>query len=177
VYFDEFNPSIQGVVNVGSTMKTGKNMNMIMGGQNTIAFNPAQPQIVVLSFIPTTVSFSPTIAITYKVTLLDSMKKALYSNTYVDADGILDLELVPVHKVVPSSNTTGSKNTTSQFTNWGPDFIGQEQVRTNGVYHIRGPVLVQNSPYSIQVSIVAKDNAVLSSLISDTFVLSPRAGK
>lgn len=181
VYFDQFNPSAQGVVNVGSTLQTGKNMNMIIGGQNTIPFNPAQPQSMVLSFIPTTVSIPPTTDITYKVTLLDSAKKALYSKNYDDADGILDLELVPVHKAVISSSTSNttsaSKNISSQFTSWGPDFIGEEQVRSDGVYHIRGPVLVQNSPYSIQVSIVAKDNAILPSPISDTFVLSPQSGK
>ena len=45
-----------------------------------------------------------------------------------------------------------------QFVTWGPDFIGEEQFNTDGVFHISGPVLVQNSPYSIVVSIVANSN-------------------
>lgn len=174
VYFDQFNPSAQGVVIVGSAIQTGKNMNMIIGGQNTIPFSPTKSQAVVLSFIPTTVTFPPTTAITYKVTLLNSANKVLYSNSYDDADGVLDLELAPVHKV--SFSIASSKNITSQFTSWGPDFIGEEQFRSDGVYHIRGPVLVQNSPYSIQVSMTAKDDKAFTNPISDTFVLPPING-
>ncbi len=113
MYFDQFNPSSQGVVNVGSTLQTGKNMNMIIGGQNTIPFNPAIQ-----------LSHKAWYYLLYQL----QYKKALYSKNYDDADGILDLELVPVHKAVISSSTSNttsaSKNISSQFTSWGPDFIG-----------------------------------------------------
>ena len=176
MYFDQFNPSAQGVVNVGSTLQTGKNMDMIIGGQNTIPFNPAQPQSMVLSFIPTTVGIPPTTDITYKATLLDSAKKALYSKNYDDADGILDLEPVPVHKAVISSSTSNttsaSKNISSQFTSGDLISLARSKFVAMGHIILEDQYLLQNSPYSIQVSIVAKDNAILPGPISDTFVLS-----
>jgi hypothetical protein len=50
----------------------------------------------------------------------------------------------------------------------------QEGVHSIGTYHIRGSVLVQNSPYSIKISIVANDNAVLPRPFMDTNV-SPQS--
>jgi hypothetical protein len=87
-------------------------------------------------------------------------------------DGILDLELVPIHKNTQSTSPTAATSQ-KQFTTWGPDFIGQEEFDTDGVFHISGPVLVQNSPYSIVVSIVASSNRELPHPISDTFALPP----
>jgi hypothetical protein len=101
----------------------------------------------VLSFVPKTVKFSSVISLTYNITLLNSTGKPLYSHTYDDSDGILDLELVPIHKNTQSTTSTTTTNTTSataggdsqkQFTTWGPDFIGQEEFNTNGVFHISG---------------------------------------
>lgn len=63
------------------------------------------------------------------------------------------------------------------FTGVGPDFIGQEAVHSDGVFHISGPVLVQNSAYTIQVSIVANSNSKLQNPVSDTFVLPPNLSK
>jgi hypothetical protein len=101
----------------------------------------------------------------------------------VKSTAVLDLELVPVHKLSSSSSSSSSQTVASlpyadnatvhQFTTWGPDFIGQEAGYSTGTFHIRGPVLVQNSPYSIQISIVGKDNSI-SNPISDTFVLLQR---
>ena len=124
------------------------------------------------------------------VAILNSTKP-LYSHNYDDSDGILDLELVPTHKLSMSSAKTSSNNVTStesnnattnatitgQFTTWGPDFIGQSPFHTTGTFHIRGPVLVENSPYSIQVSLVGKDDKVLSTPISETFLLPPSLSK
>ena len=112
------------------------------------------------------------ISLTYNVTLLDSTGKPLYNHRYDDSDGILDLELVPIHKNIQSgsSTTAGSQK---QFTTWGPDFIGQEEFNTDGVFHISGPVLVQNSPYSIVVSIISSSNRDLPHPISETFALPP----
>ena len=158
---------------------------MYVGGINSLPFNPDKTHSVVLSFIPKTVRFPPVISLTYNVTILNSAGKPIYSHTYDDSDGILDLELIPVHKnMQPTSNNTMGTTTTSatsaaqkQFTTWGPDFISQEQFNTDGVFHISGPVLVQNSPYSIVVSIVASSNRELQHPISDTFALPPNIGK
>jgi hypothetical protein len=91
------------------------------------------------------------------------------------------MELVPIHKNVKSTTSTSTTNTSittpttnaaqKQFATWGPDFIGEEQFNTDGVFHISGPVLVQNSPYSIVVSIVANSNRELQNPITDTFAL------
>ena len=121
---------------------------MYVGGINSLPFNANKSQSVVLSFVPKAVKFPPVVSLTYNVTLLDSTGKPLYSHTYDDSDGILDLELVPIHKNTQSTTTTNSATATAatlqkQFTTWGPDFIGQEEFNTDGVFHISGPVLVQ----------------------------------
>lgn len=178
VYFDQFDPSVHGIINVGSAIEPGKNFNMYIGGINSIPFNPNNIHSVVLSFVPKTVKFPPIISLTYNVTILNSTGKPLYSHTYDDSDGILDIELVPIHKnlKVMTTTTTNSTGQTQQlqqqqFTTWGPDFIGQEAARSDGVFHISGPVLVQNSAYSIQVSIVANSGKALQSPVSETFAL------
>jgi hypothetical protein len=61
--------------------------------------------------------------------------------------------------------------TSADFTTWGPDFRSQEAFRTTGTFHIQGPVLVQNSQYGIKVSILAKDNRILSPPLGDVFAL------
>jgi plastocyanin len=172
VYFDQFNPSVHGIVNVGSAIEQGKYFNMHIGGVGSIPFNPSSAHSVVLSFVPKTVKFPPAISLTYNVTILNSTGKPLYSHTYDDSDGVLDLELVPIHKNIQSGkNTTATSE--KQFTTWGPDFIGQEQFNSDGVFHISGPVIVQNSPYSIVVSIISSSNRDLSHPISETFALPP----
>lgn len=181
VYFDQYDPSMHGVINVGAAIEIGKYFNMHVGGINSIPFNPSKLRSVVLSFVPKTVTFPPVIDITYNITLLNSTGNALYSHTYLDSDGILDLELIPVHKLPLSSSNTITKNaaaasTAQQFTTWGPDFIGQV-VSTTGTFHIRGPMLIQNSPYSIQVSITGKDNTIFPSPISETFLLPASVSK
>jgi plastocyanin len=185
VYFDQFDPSVHGIINVGSAIEQGKNFNMHIGGINSIPFNPNKAHSVVLSFVPKAVKFPPITSLTYNVTILNSTGKPLYSHTYDDSDGILDLELVPIHKNVKLPMMTMTTNTTAQkqqqqqqqqFTTWGPDFIGQEAGRSDGVFHISGPVLVQNSPYSIQVSVVA-NTGILQSPISETFALPQNLNK
>jgi plastocyanin len=187
VYFDQFNPSVHGIVNVGSAIEQGKNFNMHIGGISSIPFNPSQAHSMVLSFVPKAVKFPPVISLTYNVTILNSTGKPLYNHTYDDNDSILDLELVPIHKNIKSTTTTSTSTTNAtitttntaqkQFDTWGPDFIGEEQFNTDGVYHISGPVLVQNSPYSIGVSIVANSNRELQNPITDTFALPPTITK
>ena len=179
VYFDQFNPSVHGIVNVGSAIEQGKYFNMHVGGVGSIPFDPASARSVVLSFVPKTVKFPPAISLTYNVTILNSTGKPLYSHTYDDSDGVLDLELVPIHKNIQSgtNNTAAAAAPEKQFTTWGPDFIGQEQFNSDGVFHISGPVLVQNAPYSIVVSIVANSNRELQRPISEAFALPQSIGK
>ena len=113
VYFDQYDPSIHGVINVGAPIEIGKYFNMHVGGINSIPFNPSKLRSVVLSFVPKTVTFPPVSDITYNITLLNSTGNALYSHTYLDSDGILDLELIPVHKLPLSSSNTITKNATA----------------------------------------------------------------
>ena len=161
-YYDTFNPSAQGTINVGGAVEEGKNMNMLIGGTNAIPFNSSKPQRVVLSFVPKTITFPPDIALTYNVSLLNaSTGKVLFSDRYDDSDGILDLELVSSH---------AGKNA-SHFVTWGPDFIGQEAINNDGTFHIKGPVLIENTPYDINVQITAKDNKELSPPVGDQFTL------
>jgi hypothetical protein len=116
-----------------------------------------------------------TVTLTYDVTILNSTGKPLYSHTYDDSDGILDLELIPILKNIQST-TAATATSQKQFTTWSPDFIGQEEFNTDGVFHISEPVLIQNLPYSIVVSIVASSNRELTQPISDTFALPPTTG-
>lgn len=160
-YYDKQNPSIQGRVSVGSAFETGKNMNMMIGGQ--IPLNVSQSQRTVLSFIPKNIAIPPANAITYEVTILNLAERPVFTHKYDDTDGILDLEIIPTHRY----NTT-------QFITWGPDFMSQEAVQSTGTFHIQGPMLVENSPYSIKVAIVGKDNSILSTPIADTFALFPK---
>jgi hypothetical protein len=142
-------------------VEQGKNFNMYAGGINSLPFNANKSQSVVLSFVSKTVKFPPVVSLTYNLTLLDSIGKPLYSHTYDDGNGILDLELVPIRKNTQSTTAINATTATAdaasqkQFTTGGPDFIGQEESNTDGVFHISGPVIVQNSPYSIVVSTTA----------------------
>lgn len=106
---------------------------MYVGGINSLPFNANKSQSVVVSFVPKTVKLPPVVSLTYNVTILDSTGKPLYSHTYDDSHGVLDLELVPIHKNMQStSNAVASQK---QFTTWGPDFIGQEAAIEN--FHIQ----------------------------------------
>ena len=162
-YHDKFDPLMHGRINVGTDIEPGKNINMMIGGK--IPFNPNESSRVVLSFIPKTIAVPPTIALTYQVTISNPVLQWLiFSHRYDDADGILDLELIPTHK---------SKNNSTDFDTWGPDFRSQEAFRTDGTFHIKGPLLVENSEYNIRIAIIAKDGFILSKPLVDTFVLLP----
>ena len=169
IYHDsQTNSSNTGVINVGLSTFAGAKGNILMmiGGVDPIPFNPSKSKSVVLSFIPISVSIPPTTGITYNVAILNSDKKLVYSKNFDDADGILDLELVPSH------------NNATQFTSWGPDFISQGlQFQSSGAYHIKGPALVENSPYYIIVSVVSLNGQPLPNDVSDTFVLTPQQNR
>jgi Plastocyanin len=165
-YSDQLNPAMHGRIYVTSAIEKDNNMNMLVGGK--LPFNPQQASSMVLSFVPTNISYPPDISMTYNVSISNSTGKPIFSHVYDDDDGILDIELVPTH-----SSKNASK-TVTEFTTWGPDFIGQEAFQTTGTFHIRGPVLVENSPYNITVSLVSKDNQIFSNPILDTFTLRPQ---
>jgi hypothetical protein len=102
------------------------------------------------------------LSVTYNVSIANG-SSVLYSNEFVDSDGILDLELVP-----------SSSNTTRHFVDWGPDFVDADPAPgagSDGTFHIQGPIMTERGIYLIQVAIVAKDGNLLPSPITDTFAL------
>jgi plastocyanin len=164
-YYDKFDPRMHGRINVGTGIESGKNMNMMVGGNLSSSFNPNEARKMVLSFVPKTIPIPPTVALTYEVTISNTLRPWLvFSHIYDDSDGMLDLELIPTHR---------SKNNSADFTTWGPDFRSQEAFHTTGTYHLKGPLLVENSEYDIRIAIIAKDGIVLSKPVVDTFILLP----
>jgi len=93
--------------------------------------------------------------------ITDSTGKPIFTHTYVNDYGILDLELVPAQH----------SNVTRGFTTWGADFVGEEDYRTTQTFHIMGPLLITYNPYSINVSIVGSDNNLFTNSPIDTFNL------
>jgi len=163
VYYDRVNPSARGKVSVGDSFENGKNMDMLVGG-NVLPFNASKLARLTVSFVPhgNVTTLPPKLSIAYNVTIANSTS-VLTSQQFVDADGILDLELVPVSK----------SNTTKQFLVWGPDVADRAHGEPNndGVFHIQGPLLVDMDVYLVRVQIVAKDGNTLPSPITDTFAL------
>jgi hypothetical protein len=49
-------------------------------------------------------------------------------------------------------------------------------LRTTGTFHIKGPVLVDDSPYYIRVAIVNQGNKMISNPVTDTFALPQQLG-
>lgn len=182
-YYDSDNPSSKGRIKVGSEFEPGQNMDMLVGG-DALPFEAGKVGSTTFSFVPhdNVTTIPPTLSITYSVTIADSTGTTLYSNQFDDSDGILDLELIPSSRSLSSSNQTSSANqtvTTSSssnqtqpnFISWGPDLTDQEGVASDGVYHIRGPVLTEGEDYTITVSIASIDNAAQPQPPSDSFLL------
>ncbi len=165
-YYDSTNPSSKGRVNVGGEYESGQNMDMLVGG-NALPFEPGKIGRTTFSFVPKSnvTAIPPSVSLTYNVTILNSTD-TLYSNQFEDSDGILDLELVPSARSSSSSNQTAP-----HFVTWGPDLTDQEGVASDGTYHVRGPVMVENDNYTISVSIVEIDNTAQSLPPSDDFSL------
>ncbi len=168
-YYDRVNPFAKGKVSVGDSFENGKNMDMLVGG-NVIPFNASKLSRLTVSFVPhgNVATIPPKVSIAYNVTIANSTS-VLFSHQFVDIDGILDLELIPVSKA----------NNTKDFEFWGPDLTDRAAGEPNydGTFHIQGPVLVDNSVYLIRVQIVAKDGQPLSSPITDVFALPSVSGK
>jgi plastocyanin len=189
-YYDEFNPSHRGQINVGDLMERGKNMDMRIGGD--LPFNASELGRVVLTFIPKTISLPSPLELTYNVTISNSTGP-VYTHEFGDIDGILDLEIIPVNKLNPSmqvgpgTNASNNKTTTSgnfanntnttassatsgstiETTTYGPDLNSP----ITGTYHIEGPILVEPTPYFIKVVVTKIDLTAPSQPIVDEFTL------
>jgi plastocyanin len=162
-YYDEMNPFMKGRVVVGDTFEIGDNMDMLVGG-NILPFNASQLERLTVSFVPreNATTIPPNLSVTYNVSVANG-SSVLYSNEFVDSDGILDLELVP-----------SSSNVTKHFVAWGPDFVDADpapRAGSDGTFHIQGPIMTERAIYLIQVEIIAKDGNLLPSPITDTFAL------
>jgi plastocyanin len=164
-YYDSTDHSSKGRIKVGGEFESGKNMDMLVGG-NALPFEAGKVGRTTFSFVPkdNVTTIPPSLSITYNVTIANSTGTSLYSNQFDDSDGILDLELIPSHRSL-------SNQTTPHFISWGPDLTDQEGVASDGTYHVQGPVMVNNEDYTISVSIVAIDNAQQPSPPSDDFLL------
>jgi plastocyanin len=162
-YYDRINPTAKGMIKVGAGVEKGNNMDMLIGG-GAVPFNPSKLSRVTFSFVPhgDAAVIPPALGLTYNVTIANSTT-VLYRHQFVDSNGILDLELVPF-------NTTGSSG---HFDTWGPDLLDSSGRATEGVVHVQGPVLIEDKPYTIKVSIVAVNAHILSAPVSDTFLLPP----
>jgi len=184
-YYDGANPQSKGRIKVGSEFESGQNMDMLVGG-NALPFEAGKIGRTTFSFVPkdSVTTIPPTLSITYGVTIADSNGTQLYSNSFDDSDGILDLELIPsMRSLSSSSNQSGAaassnQTTTNQsaasssnFVSWGPDLTDNEGVASDGAYHIQGPALTENEDYTITVSIASIDNAALPQPPSDDFLL------
>jgi plastocyanin len=173
-YTDSSFPGAKGVISVGDATESGDNFSMHVGGDNALPFDPHKPDnSMVLRFVPTTVSIPPTTDLTYNVTISDP-KGTLITQQFTDSDGILDLELSSSGAATSAiGNATTNASTVGQFTTWGPDFIGEQGVNSDGTFHIQGPILNENTQYSIKVTMLSKDNSPLAN-VTDTFVLMPK---
>lgn len=161
-YADLMNSKASGIVDVGSMFQRGDNFEMFVGGLDSLPSSSAHGLTV--RFVPTTLNIPPTAAITYQVTMANSSSK-LFSYSFDDTDGILDLELVPQAAAATSTNTA------NQFVTWGPDFAGQEGFGSTGTFHVQGPFTSGDNPYSITVTALSTDNNLLDN-ISDTFSIN-----
>jgi plastocyanin len=95
IYYDKMNPSVEGSIIVGNLIELGKNFEMRIGGK--IPFEFTELGRIVLSFIPQKITLPPTLTMTYNVTIYhDTMDNIIYNRQFIDIDGILDLEIIPV---------------------------------------------------------------------------------
>jgi plastocyanin len=192
-YYDEFNTTHRGQINVGDLVGRGKSMDMRIGGD--LPFNVSELGRIVLSFVPKNISLPPPLELTYNVTISDS-NGPVYTREFGDIDGILDLEIIPVNKLNPSMQvgpgTNASNNTTSgnlanntnaaassamsgstiETTTYGPDLNSP----ITGTYHIEGPILVEPTPYLIKVEVTKIDGIAPSQPIVDEFTIPPEVG-
>lgn len=105
-YYCKLHPYQHGRINVGDQLQTGTNMDMRIGGK--IPFDSTKLARMTFSFVPKNISLPPLHSITYNVTLFN-LTSPLYKHQFVDTDGILDLEIIPIkrtiHATIPTVHT------------------------------------------------------------------------
>jgi len=192
-YYDEFNPTHRGQINVGDLVELGKSMDMRIGGD--LPFNASELGRLVLSFVPKNMSLPPALELTYNVTIFNSTGP-VYNREFGDIDGILDLEIIPVNKLNPSmqvgpgtnasnngptTNLANNNNTTARSemsgstikaTTYGPDLNSP----ITGTYHVEGPILIEPAPYLIRVEVTEIGHLPPPQPIIDEFILPQAVG-
>lgn len=192
-YYDEFNPTHRGQINVGDLVELGKSMDMRIGGD--LPFNASELGRLVLSFVPKNMSLPPALELTYNVTIFNSTGP-VYHREFGDIDGILDLEIIPVNKLNPSmqvgpgtnasnngptTNLANNNNTTARSemsgstikaTTYGPDLNSP----ITGTYHVEGPILIEPAPYLIRVEVTEIGHLPPPQPIIDEFILPQAVG-
>ena len=176
-YYDEFNPTHRGQINVGDLVEVGRSMDMRIGGD--LPFNASELGRIVLSFVPKNISLPPTLELAYNVTIFNSTGP-VYHQQFGDIDGILDLEIIPVNKLDATlqvgpgtnsynNNSTIANNATNGFNKTISSLMSHNTIQTStfgpdlnspitGTYHIEGPILIEPTPYLIKVEVVEVNN-------------------
>ncbi len=185
-YFCTIHPGHTGRIVVGDTIQFGQNNTMILMEGANFPFNSSELSRILLAVVPSeeVIDLPPTTTMAYNVSIsgpapqnnsaltnqtgigsFNSPNQLLYSEQFLDTDGVLYLELIPQPPV---------NGSTSDFVTWGPDISATATGPHTGAYHIKGPVLVQNEPYTLTVSIVNIDEDILEEPITEQFILSPQ---
>ena len=184
-YFCTIHPNHEGRIVVGDTVQLSQNGSMVLMEGANLPFNSSELSRILLAVVPSkeVIDLPPTTTMTYNVSLLGPVpqrgvtanqtgigpindpNRVLYSEQFLDTDGVLYVELIPQ----PAVN-----GSISDFVTWGPDISGSATGPHTGAFHIKGPVMVQNEPYTMQVSIVNIDEEILEEPITEEFILSPK---
>ncbi|MDQ3967755.1 MAG: plastocyanin/azurin family copper-binding protein [Thermoproteota archaeon] len=188
-YFCTIHPNHEGKIVVGDTIQFGRNGTMVLMEGANLPFNASELSRVLLAVVPSkeVIDLPPTTTMAYNVSILgpvpqgggaaanqtgigpiNNPNRMLYSEQFLDTDGVLYLELIPQ----PAVN-----GSTSDFVTWGPDISATATGPHTGAFHIKGPVMVQNEPYTMQVSIVNIDEEILEQPITEEFILSPKLAR
>jgi plastocyanin len=111
-YYDNADPSVKGTIKVGSEFESGRNMDMLVGGNN-LPFQAGKVGRTTFSFVPhsNVITIPPTLSVTYAVSISNANGTRLYANQFDDSDGILDLELIPTRG--PSSYQSSSSSSSA----------------------------------------------------------------
>jgi plastocyanin len=184
-YVCTIHPEHNGRIVVGDTMQIGQNGQMVLVEGANLPFNSSELSRIVLAVVPSPeiIDLPPTTTMTYTVSITgpppesgdanqttagptNDLNEVIYdSREFLDTDGVLHLELIPQPQV---------NGTTSDFVTWGPDISGTATGPHTGAFHIKGPVLVQNEPYTLRASITNIDGRILEEPIMEEFILSPK---
>ena len=183
-YHCTIHPGHTGRIVVGDTVQLGQEGKMALVEGANLPFNSSELSRILVAVVPSTevIDLPPSTVMTYNVSIsgpapqsgsgnqtgvgpTNDPNEVLYdAREFLDADGVLHLELIPQPQV---------NGTETGFVTWGPDISGTATGAHTGAFHIKGPVLVQEEPYTLTVSIVGIDERVLEEPITEEFILSP----